>query len=240
MPGPYEAVLFDLFDTLCRLDEAVYLEGKRQSAREAGLEADAYFRAWLDLQDRCQRGEVATLADRIRETCRALGREIDSGTLSGILRLEEEALFRCAGLHPDALPILRRLRGIPGLRLGLVSNASSPARRLVETLGLAPFFDALVFSFEVGSVKPEPEIYLAACRCLSVPPRGCLFVGDGNGRELEGAMALGMTAVRIEREEVLKAYRKSPSRRWDLSVRDLRELASLPWKRQSTDTPSTS
>jgi putative hydrolase of the HAD superfamily len=107
-------------------------------------------------------------------------------------------------------------------------------------LDLLPFFDSIVFSFEVGSVKPEPAIYLAACRGLGVSPYRCLFVGDGNGRELEGAMDLGMTAVRIERPEVMAAFRKSPSLRWDHSVRDLRRIADLALDRQTSAEPSVS
>jgi len=234
MPGPFHAVLFDLFDTLCRLDETLYREGKRGCALRLGLDPNRYFGAWLALQDRCQRGELATLEERIRGACVLLGLPVDSATVAEIRRREEETLRRCASLHEDALPALRRLRSVPGLKIGLVSNASSPSRSLLAALDLLPFFDALVFSFEVGSVKPEPAIYLEACRSLGVSPDRCLFVGDGNGRELEGAMDLGMTAVRIERPEVMAAFRKSPSLRWDHSVPDLRRIANLVLDRQSS------
>ena len=238
MPESLDAVLFDLFDTLCHLDEALYREGKRRCALTLGLDPDEYFRAWLVLQDRCQRGEVTTLEERIRLASALLGLQAEPPTLAEVRREEEEALLGCASLHPDALPALRDLRAMPGLKLALVSNASSPARPLLEALGLAPFFDALVFSFEVGSVKPEPGIYLAACREIGVAPGRCLFVGDGNGRELEGAMDLGMTAVRIERPAVMEAFRKSPSLRWHHSVRDLRQVADLVRSRQHSASPS--
>jgi putative hydrolase of the HAD superfamily len=232
--GPFDAVLFDLFDTLCHIDETLYLEGKRLSAMELGLEPNEYFQTWLSLQDRCQRGELAGLADRIRETCGLLGRKVGSKLVEKVRRHEEEVLFRCVSLHPDALPILHQIRSTPALGVALVSNASAPARALLDVLGLRPFFDASVLSYEVGSVKPEPGIYLAACRSLSVSASRCLFVGDGNCQELEGAMALGMIAVRIERPHVLEPYRKNPSLRWDYSVRDLRDLPRLPWDRHSS------
>ncbi len=234
MPGPFDAVLFDLFDTLCHLDEALYLEGKRRCALRLGADPERYFRAWISLQDRCQRGEVVTVKDRIREACARLGLEAGPGILEEVRLEEEKTLLGCASLYPDALPVLRRMKSVPGLRIALVSNASSPARPLMDSLGLLPFFDTLVFSFEVGSVKPEPEIYLASCRSLDVTPERCLFVGDGNGRELDGAMALGMTAVRIERPRVMEAFRKSPSRHWHHSVGDLSQIADLVLSRQSS------
>lgn len=41
-------------------------------------------------------------------------------------------------------------------------------------------------------MKPDPAIYLLACRRLGVAPEDCVFVGDGGDRELEGAAAVGM------------------------------------------------
>jgi FMN phosphatase YigB (HAD superfamily) len=109
----------------------------------------------------------------------------------------------------------------------LVSNASSPTESLFESLGLRPFFDAVTWSFRVGATKPEPAIYLDACRALATAPSECLFVGDGNARELDGARALGMTAVRIERDFSLGPYRKEESRLFDASIDDLRRLPAL-------------
>jgi len=232
MSNRYDAVLFDFFDTLCRLDESIYREGKRRSAALVGLDPEAYFTQWLALQDQSQKGHLATAADRIQKVCSALGREIDPEFAGIVERHEQEVLLRCAALYPDAIPVLRRLRKARGLRIALVSNASIQARRLLAGLRLEGFFDVTTFSFEVGSVKPDPAIYLAACRALSVSPSRCLFVGDGNGRELEGAMEVGMTAVRIERPGAMEPYRREPSRRWHHSISELGQITGLLWDRQ--------
>jgi len=62
---------------------------------------------------------------------------------------------------------------------------------------LAPLFDAALFSSRVGLRKPDPRFYALACERLDVQARGCLYVGDGDGRELTGAQAAGMDAVLI-------------------------------------------
>jgi putative hydrolase of the HAD superfamily len=232
MRAPFEAVLFDLFDTLCHLDAELYLEGKRRSARTLGVDPERYFQAWLSLQDPCQVGTLNGLEARIRESCALLGRGITARELDEIRGIEEAALRRSARLHPDVVPTLASIRARADLKLALVSNASSPARELTRRLGLDSFFDTLVFSFEVGSLKPQAPIYLAACRRLSVSPSGCLFVGDGNDRELEGAIELGMTAIRIERPGAMEHYRRRPSTRWNHSVRDLAEICRLLEDRQ--------
>jgi putative hydrolase of the HAD superfamily len=227
MGSGFRAVLFDLFDTLCHLDEAVYREGKRHAAGLLGLDPDRYFDAWIGLQDRCQRGEIPDARERIRTICAALGRDCFPEILERVDRYERELLLRCAALHEDALPALERIRSVDTLRVGLVSNASSPARWILRRLRLEPYFDTVVFSFEVGVLKPEPGIYREACRRLEVSPGDCLFVGDGNARELEGALDLGMTAVRIERPLAMEPFRRDPSRRWSCSLADLRDLVEV-------------
>jgi putative hydrolase of the HAD superfamily len=62
---------------------------------------------------------------------------------------------------------------------------------------LAPLIDVLLFSSEVGLRKPEPGIYLHATDRLGVRPERSLFVGDGAYGELNGAAAVGMTAVLV-------------------------------------------
>lgn len=234
------AVLFDLFDTLCHLDEAEYREGKRRSARILDLEPNRYFDAWLALQEPSQRGDLRTARDRIREVCRSLGRVPGPEQLEAAARQEEEVLRRCASLHPDVVPTLDRLRAFPGLRMALVSNATRSARPLLGPLGLQAYFPVAVFSCEVGSVKPEPAIYRSACRRLSLAPPECLFVGDGNARELDGARAVGMRAVRIERPAAMAPYRLDPSRSWDFSLSDLRQLPDLLRPRQDAGTSTES
>ena len=37
----------------------------------------------------------------------------------------------------------------------------------------------MIFSCEIGLLKPDPEIYLDMARRLAVDPAACLYVGDG-------------------------------------------------------------
>ncbi len=202
LKGTHRAVLFDLFDTLVRIDSEAYLEGKREEARLLGIDPERFIAAWMDLSDRAQSGELPDFTARLRQ-----------------------AALDC-GVHP-ADPTLEPLRRDRRLRLGLVSNASSTAALLVERLDLARHFDHLVFSFRVGVLKPDPGIYIFACRALGVRPADCLFVGDGNGFELDGARALGMEAVRIVRPLRPGPFRKGESLTFDASVDDLTRVLAL-------------
>jgi len=224
----FSAVLFDLFDTLCRIDEEAYQEGKRREADALGLAHEPFMRAWVASGDEAQVGRLADIPARVRHVNAVLGgREPSADILDRVTSIELATLRAATTLHPDARPVLEDLRARPGLGLALVSNASSAAEGLFGHLGLAPYFDAAAWSFRVGAAKPEAAIYLDACRALGIAPGGCLFVGDGNSRELDGARALGMTAVRIERVFSLGPYRKEESRTFDASIADLRRLPAM-------------
>ncbi len=94
----------------------------------------------------------------------------------------------------QSVAAVRALRDA-GLRLALVSNASSAEVAAWEDSPLADLFDAAVFSCYCGSRKPEPGIYSAALAALELDAAECLFVGDGGSDEHRGARALGFTTV---------------------------------------------
>jgi putative hydrolase of the HAD superfamily len=224
--GPHRAVLFDLFDTLLRIDSEGYFEEKREEARLLGVDAERFIAAWMDASDEAQTGRLPDFRARLRHAARACGVDPDE-TVLGRVAILEPRMLSCTALHPDVLPTLEGLRRHPRLRVVLVSNASSTAALLVERLDLARHFDHLAFSFRVGVLKPHPDIYLTACAALGVRPVECLFVGDGNGFELDGAGALGMETVRIERPVESGSHRKGESRTFDTSVDDLTRVLTL-------------
>lgn len=92
-----------------------------------------------------------------------------------------------------------------GYRVGLLSNAppgrasgASPAGRW----GMDGLFDAQVFSYQVGALKPHPCTYRAILAALGVEAHEALFVDDSPAN-VEGAKAVGITAVRFVGTEAL-------------------------------------
>lgn len=85
-------------------------------------------------------------------------------------------------------------------RLGLVSNLWGPAghaRAALEAAGVAGLFEVLVFSCEVGMVKPDPRLFALALEVLKTDPRQAVFVGDDPVRDIAGAAAAGMATVLV-------------------------------------------
>lgn len=52
---------------------------------------------------------------------------------------------------------------------------------------LSKLFDDTIFSYEVGYLKPQTEIYEIALKKMNVNSEGCIFIGDGGSDELRGA-----------------------------------------------------
>jgi HAD superfamily hydrolase (TIGR01549 family) len=101
-------------------------------------------------------------------------------------------------LYEDALPVLEELRKA-GLSIGLVSNG---IRDLTEFVGHHRLdVDAIVDSRSHGRVKPHPTIFEAALELLGARAADTVMVGDSLEEDIEGARALGMRAILVDREE---------------------------------------
>ena len=101
-------------------------------------------------------------------------------------------------LYEDALPVLEELRRAD-LRLGLVSNGIRDLREFVAHHRLD--VDAIVGSRAHGFVKPHPTIFQAALEQLGVAAADTVMVGDSLEEDVEGARALGMRAILVDREK---------------------------------------
>jgi len=110
-----------------------------------------------------------------------------------------------AALHVPPLPmpgmreVLTQLRE-QGCKLAIICNTfetpSSVLRILLDRLDLARGIDCLVFSDEIGLVKPDPAIFEATLARLGVTaPSRAAHVGDRAETDVLGALRAGMHAV---------------------------------------------
>lgn len=81
--------------------------------------------------------------------------------------------------------------------IGLISNADVCEMAGWSKSPIAHYFDKVVFSCEVGLVKPEREIYEYTLKELNIKPDESVFVGDGGADELHGAKQVGLSTIMI-------------------------------------------
>lgn len=201
----FEWVFFDLFDTLCTVEEPVYFEGKRRTAEALGVEFEAFMKAWRSTSPDASTGVLKTPFDRAVRALETLGVR-DRGAAMEAARLDVETIQRSVYLYDGAEECLKVLRD-RGFKLGLISNATATTAFIVGPLKLRESLDLLVFSYETRCAKPAPEIYLKALDRAVAKAGEALFVGDGANRELDAAVELGMAAICINHPVKAHAFR---------------------------------
>jgi putative hydrolase of the HAD superfamily len=82
----------------------------------------------------------------------------------------------------------------PALRTGILSNSAPGAREREARWGFEDLTDDLVYSHEVGLLKPDPRIFELAATRLGVQPEEIVFLDDQPGH-VEAARAAGWQAV---------------------------------------------
>jgi putative hydrolase of the HAD superfamily len=216
--GAVDAVVFDVDFTLVRPGPALDPSGYVELGRRYGLELDAALyeaardAALVDLSlphDHRHDDEVwIAFTERI-----VVGMGGDPGTARACaeamtLAWEDAENFL---LYEDAVPTLARLRE-RGLKLGLVTNSGRDLEAFVVHHGLD--VDAGVVSREHGFSKPSASIFAAILELLDVEPAAAAMVGDSPRDDIEGARAVGMRGILVDRDDRHPDY---PGRLRDLS-----------------------
>lgn len=191
------AVVFDLFGTLT--DPAVEVTRRHVVAPTAtamGVNPDRFWTelrtTWGDRITGRPGGTAATLAWLARRCSAAPTAE----QLDRALTVHLEGARELRAPRPSALPVLNTLRE-RGYRLGLISDCTSELAEEWDSTPFASLFNAVVLSWNTGLSKPDPRLYAAVTDQLAVPVYECWYVGDGGGRELQGARQAGMTPVLV-------------------------------------------
>jgi putative hydrolase of the HAD superfamily len=226
--GPFRWVFFDLFDTLCTVDEDVYYRGKRAAAEAAGLDYGAFLAAWSDTSEEASVGRLKTPFARAEKALEALGVR-DRRAVAEVARLDVETIQACVYYYEGAEEAMEALRG-RGFSLGLISNATATTAFAIGPLRLRSRLDFLVFSYEVGVTKPDPAIFEAALQKTGCAPSDALFIGDGANRELDAASACGLGTLCMDHPNKAHSFRnpETVSGPGHAAVHSFAELLALP------------
>jgi HAD superfamily hydrolase (TIGR01662 family) len=198
-----KAVLFDVDFTLAKPGPGLMPEGYVRCGSRHGLILDA---------TRYEAARDAALADLKRHPeldhdediwiafteriVRGMGGDAVAAHDVAVELTSRWALHENFELYEDVLPVLEELR-TAGLRLGLVSNSARDVREFARHHALE--IDAGISSFHHGKTKPHASIFRAVLELLDVEPQEAAMVGDTLEDDIEGARALGMRAILVDR-----------------------------------------
>lgn len=93
----------------------------------------------------------------------------------------------------DVVPVLSRLAG----RYRLVSLTNGTANP--EATPLRGLFERSITAADAGAAKPDPALFREALAHAGCAPGECVHLGDDPWMDVEGARAIGMTAVWVNR-----------------------------------------
>lgn len=157
------------------------------------------------LVQRFERGEIAP-EDFVAESCRLLSMNVTFEQFWELWTL----IFLPETLIPESL--VERLHGKQ--RLLLLSNTNAIHFQMAqERYPLLRHFDGYVLSYEVGALKPSPQIYQEAIARAGCRPEECFFTDDIPAY-VEGARQAGIDAVQFQSLEQLQEELRARGVEW--------------------------
>lgn len=201
------AVLLDALGTLLELEDpgpplAAELTrlGARVSVRDARAAVATEMAYYAEHHDEASdRGRLDDLRRRCAEVLSdglpLSARELGVPRLTAVLL--DALRFRPYGEVSRVLTALRER----GLRLVVVSNWDVSLHDQLAATGLDTLIDGAISSAEVGVGKPHPDIFAHALGLAGADASGAVMVGDSPETDVAGALALGITAVLVDRRD---------------------------------------
>ncbi len=115
-------------------------------------------------------------------------------------------MWEQADVDPEALLLLDEVRA-SGVTCALATNQHDARRAWMrDTLRLDAHFDAVYYSCELGTVKPEPAFFEHLLADLGLAAAEVGFVDDTHAN-VQGARAVGLRAIRHDPESGAPALR---------------------------------
>jgi putative hydrolase of the HAD superfamily len=228
-----KAVLFDMFDTIALIRQNHDFSGpslmrmyKFLYKNGINVSFETFQKAYNKARDELYAKADANLEEphfnvRVAETLKSLSYDynVSSPLVSAATAEFCDEFMKFVYLDRNAKDVLNRLHG--NYKLGIVSNFAIPecVEELLRVHALDKLFNVVVVSAAVNKRKPSPEIFISTLKMLGVSASETVFVGDTIDADVEGAKAVGMKAVYIERRAE-KIEHACP----DMTIKSLSEL----------------
>jgi len=149
------------------------------------------------------------------------------GPLVALLRKGYREVAFEMGLEPRVglEEVLKALRA-KGLKVIILSNTSQGdlERRFLEENDLLQYFNALVFSVEVGFRKPREEIFKEALNLVKLDPKAVIHVGDSPEIDVLGENLVGIDTCWLKDRK--RSYPKNLPKPTYV-IKDLKEVLQI-------------
>jgi len=222
-----KVIFFDLFYTL--ITPQYYLDRNENDVINLTTDEWETFAEDIELYLRRATGKVKDEVQIIEEIISKSGLSVTSNEKEEILKLRKNRMeVALTNIDKTVYEVLSQLKKRK-FKLCIISNADSIDVASWEKSPLYALFDDAVFSYEVGYVKPQPQIYEIALKRMNVNLENSVFVGDGGSDEIKAAKQYGLTT--IFSEYLLKRGQEQKNnllKYSDYHINNFFEILSLP------------
>lgn len=191
-----KACLVDVYDTILDSNQ---LDRVARIADLAGVPNEEWTRQWLALARERDTGAL-TMTGTFARTLEACGRKPDPALAEKLAAADADLLIARTSVFPDTPGFFEAVQA-QGIAVILVSNCGHSTRPMLAAKGLLDLADGAVLSCEVGTAKPDPEIYQIALRSLQIAAADAVFLDDQPGY-CAGAAAVGIRPIQVVRPGV--------------------------------------
>lgn len=202
-----KAVVFDMENTLVMTKVAAkdaYKQGILYIARQHGLEkeSDKLYSQW-----KRQVHQLVHESDPAKRTFRyslqqlLISQNIPDTYLPQAVSIYQKDLLANISLQHGTLDVLNFLHD-RGFKIALVTESpTSITKKMLKKLAIIQYFDIIVTSNDIGTMKPNPQYYQEILRQLKLKPHQLLAVGDSQKTDIIPAENLGIHTYLIPSSE---------------------------------------
>jgi putative hydrolase of the HAD superfamily len=191
-----KAVIFDLFGTL--VDDFVSSVGEMHQEMAAALAVpyEQFMQLWRQTAEMRIIGAFDSVEANIEYVCDTMKVSPHAEQIEKAVEIRMKYIRRALQPRPDAIHTPSQLK-TQGYRIGLISNCSIEIPILWHETDFANIIETPIFSCRARIKKPDTRIYHLACERLGVMAEACLYIADGEDRELTAAAKVGLRPVLI-------------------------------------------
>ncbi|RLE41685.1 hypothetical protein DRJ48_05095 [Candidatus Woesearchaeota archaeon] len=179
-------VIFDLFNTL-----AEHKEPEKKIIERFKLKYDFYYLQRFVCGQRFRNWD-----SYLTNILKAINLEVNEANKRAIMEIFKEET-REIKLFPETEPVLKQLKA-RAVKLGLISNLPNPLYDVVHSKHLDKYFEAIVFSCDVGAVKPAKMLFEECLKRLGLTKDEVVMVGDSIRGDMQGAKNAGIRGILLD------------------------------------------
>ncbi|WP_394749279.1 HAD family hydrolase [Spongiimicrobium salis] len=178
-----KTIVFDLYHTLIEIKESnhFFLRLFKDSQNGFGMDVSSY----LQLIMKTKLNDLSTI----------LPPEFNILFHKNLKHLEEE--LNSIIVYTEVFNVLQDLN--KEFRIFLVSNLACPYKAPVFHHNLDQYFEKMIFSSDVGYLKPDRRIFSEVEKLTANMPKEILMIGDSFKSDIVGAKNMGWNYLRVNR-----------------------------------------